>query len=48
MYSIIFMGMSGIKAMDNFGNTFLFKFLDTFCFVSTRPAGWKYMTVRNT
>ena len=30
--SIIFMGMAGIKATTNFGNTFLFKFLDTFCF----------------
>jgi hypothetical protein len=32
MYAIIFMGMAGIKAGQNFGNTFLFKFLDTFCF----------------
>lgn len=32
MYAVIFMGMSGIKATQNFGNTFLFKFLDTFCF----------------
>jgi len=32
MYSLIFAGMSGIKATQNFGNTFLFKFLDTFCF----------------
>ncbi len=32
MYSIIFMGMSGIKAGQNFSNTFLFSFLDTFCF----------------
>lgn len=32
LYSIIFMGMAGIKATTNFGNTFLFKFLDTFCF----------------
>jgi len=32
MYSVIFMGMSGIKAAQNFGNTFLFRFLDTFCF----------------
>jgi hypothetical protein len=32
LYSIIFMGMSGIKATTNLGNTFLFKFLDTFCF----------------
>lgn len=32
MYAVIFMGMAGIKATQNFGNTFLFKFLDTFCF----------------
>lgn len=32
MYSVMFMMMSGIKATTNFGNTFLFKFLDTFCF----------------
>jgi hypothetical protein len=32
LYSIIFMGMAGIKATTNFGNTFLFKFLDVFCF----------------
>lgn len=32
LYSIIFMGIAGIKATTNFGNTFLFKFLDVFCF----------------
>jgi hypothetical protein len=32
MYSVVFMGMSGIKAGQNFSNTFLFRFLDTFCF----------------
>jgi len=31
-YSIMYMGMSGITAATNFGDTFLFKFLDTFCF----------------
>ena len=31
-YSIIYMGMSGITAVTNFGDTFLFGFLDTFCF----------------
>ena len=30
--SIIFMGSSAITAGQNFGDTFLFKFLDTFCF----------------
>lgn len=31
-YAVIFMGLSGITAVSNFGDTFLFKFLDTFCF----------------
>jgi len=31
-YAVIYMGMSGITAVLNFGDTFLFKFLDTFCF----------------
>ena len=32
MYGIMFMGLSGIKAGQNFGNTALWGFLDTFCF----------------
>jgi hypothetical protein len=31
-YAVIYMGLSGITAVTNFGDTFLFKFLDTFCF----------------
>jgi hypothetical protein len=31
-YSIIYMGLSGMTAASNFGDTVLFKFLDTFCF----------------
>lgn len=31
-YSMIYMGISGITAVTNFGDTFLFSFLDTFCF----------------
>ena len=31
-YAVIYMGMSGLTAVLNFGDTFLFKFLDTFCF----------------
>jgi len=31
-YSIIYMGSSGLQAGINFSNTFLFSFLDTFCF----------------
>jgi hypothetical protein len=37
MFSIVFMGMSGIKAAQNFSNTFLFKFMDTFCFDPDTP-----------
>jgi hypothetical protein len=37
MYAVIFMGMAGIKATSNFSNTFLFKFLDTFCFDPDTP-----------
>jgi hypothetical protein len=32
MFSIMYMGMSGITAGVNFGDTFIFKFMDTFCF----------------
>lgn len=32
MYSVIYMGMSGVTAGLNFGDTFIFKFMDTFCF----------------
>jgi hypothetical protein len=32
MFSMVYMGASGIKATTNFGNTALFSFLDTFCF----------------
>lgn len=32
MYAMIFMGTSAITAGMNFGDTFLFRFLDTFCF----------------
>lgn len=31
-YALIFMGLSATTAMLNFGDTFIFKFLDTFCF----------------
>lgn len=31
-FAIIYMAMSAQMAFDNFGRTFLFKFLDTFCF----------------
>lgn len=32
LFAVIYMMMSGLTATTNFGNTFLFKFLDTFCF----------------
>lgn len=31
-FAVLFMAMSGLQALTNFGDTFLFKFLDTFCF----------------
>ena len=32
LFSVMYMGMSGISGMSSFTNTFLFSFLDTFCF----------------
>jgi hypothetical protein len=32
MFSVMYMGLSGISGMTSFTNTFLFSFLDTFCF----------------
>jgi hypothetical protein len=32
LFSIMYMGMSGISGMTSFTNTYLFSFLDTFCF----------------
>lgn len=32
MFSVMYMGLSGITGMTSFTNTFLFSFLDTFCF----------------
>lgn len=37
VYSILFMGMGGMRAGLNFSNTFLFSFLDTFCFDPDTP-----------
>ena len=37
MNSIMFMGLSGIKAGENMGNTTLFKFLDFICFDPDTP-----------
>ena len=33
LFSIMYMGLSGMTAASNFGNTVLFGFLDAFCFV---------------
>jgi hypothetical protein len=41
MYSVIYMGISAIKAGQNFSNTFLFSFLDTFCFPPETPVSVK-------
>lgn len=32
LFSVMYMGMSGITGMTSFTNTFLFSFIDTFCF----------------
>jgi hypothetical protein len=32
LFSVMYMGLSGITGMSNFTNTYLFGFLDTFCF----------------
>jgi hypothetical protein len=32
MFSVMYMGMSGVMSAMNFGDTVLFRFLDTFCF----------------
>jgi hypothetical protein len=37
MYAIIFMGLSGIKAGENFSKTILWGFLDAFCFDPDTP-----------
>jgi hypothetical protein len=36
-YSVIYMGLSGITAGLNFGDTFIFKFLNVFCFAPETP-----------
>ena len=36
-FAIIYMSISGVRALNNFSNTFLFKFLDTFCFDPETP-----------
>ena len=37
-YSVMFLGLSAVTAGQNFADTFIFKFLDTFCFdPKTRP-----------
>lgn len=42
LFSVMYMGLSGITGMTSFTNTFLFSFLDTFCF----PADTK-LNIRN-
>ena len=36
-FSLLYMSMSGIRALQNFGDTQLFRFLDTFCFDPDTP-----------
>lgn len=37
LFAVMYMMLSGMTAVNNFGNTFLFKFLDTFCFDPDTP-----------
>ena len=37
MFSIIYMGLSTVTGILNFGDTFVFKFIDTFCFPPETP-----------
>lgn len=37
LFSVMYMGMSGITGMTSFTNTFLFSFIDTFCFPGDTP-----------
>jgi hypothetical protein len=41
LFSVMYMGLSGITGMSTFTNTFLFSFLDTFCFPSETLIGVK-------
>lgn len=36
-FALLYAGVSGMRALNNFGNTFLFRFLDTFCFDPDTP-----------
>ena len=37
LFSVMYMGLSGISGMSSFTNTYLFSFLDTFCFPEETP-----------
>jgi len=37
MFAVIYMGLSAQTGISNFGDTFIFKFIDTFCFTPEQP-----------
>ena len=37
MFAVVFMGISALTGIQNFGDTFIFKFIDTFCFPPEQP-----------
>jgi hypothetical protein len=37
MFAVIYMGISAQTGISNFGDTFIFKFIDTFCFPPEQP-----------
>jgi hypothetical protein len=46
MFSIIYMGLSAVTGVLNFGDSFVFKFVDTFCFPPETPIALENGTVK--
>lgn len=54
LFSVMYMGLSGITGISSFTNTFLFSFLDTFCFpgeteliVQTKEKGFRRVPIKH-
>jgi len=37
MFAVVYMGISALTGIQNFGDSFIFKFIDTFCFPPEQP-----------
>ena len=46
MFSIIYMGLSAVTGVLNFGDSFVFKFVDTFCFPPETPIALENGTIK--